>query len=354
MNNKPASSRVEPNSKKRSFKKIAMVLLVLLLVFVAVAAIALSVNRFRQAAYLPVAPPVLNESPGQPTLAQISFTGTAPILPKSFSSYVGGGESPDIEDLTKTFAEKLGLILDPSTKIWRNSSEEIEMYPSKTSGRVMYSFSQQESALSAQTNGAVKLKKTPIPAEKELIVTALDFLNKLDFPLLPDGNSAKIEYLTGGIEPAPTTKENAGMAMVMFGMKLESYPLYVDSHYDEPFVVTVSSEKIVTHAELPNLIPRPIKEGQLQPKPIDVAVAELKANRGVMVRVEISDVITGIFEIRSLRSAVFDKATLEYRYVSKSGRFYPFYHFYGDAQTAKGERGKLEYIVPAYISAGEM
>lgn len=341
---------LQPQNKKiKKLKRLVIALVIVLLSVAIVLIVVLSVHRFRQLRFVPVEAPRIEVLTQQPRLAQVTFTGAAPILPTTFTSFTAGGESLSLDEKTKKIAELLGLSYQSDRDVWENQATNEVVYRSQSNARIRYIREERMSLLAEpRAMGGVQVKK-PLPSDEELRETALSFLEKLDLPVLPDPKSARLEFYAGELDLAKVNKEVAQYARVYFSLSLDQYPLFVDSGFKDPFIVLVSADKEIISADLGSLIPTPVKEGDLQPKSIEVAVEELRQNRGIMIRAEVVDLETGIFEIRRLRSATFDKVVLEYRYVSESGRFYPFYHFSGDAQTAAGERGKLEMIVPAYL-----
>lgn len=333
----------------KRWRRVFLVLTALFLLTVFILLVLQSLERFRRPAFTPVEAPKLEVSTGQPRLTNIQFTGVPPILPAQFESYVSGGEYLSLDDLTKRLAENLGLSYQADGDFWENIQSGETLYATKTTGRIKYSQERRGSLLGNSSVRQEEVVKKVLPPDGELVDTALSFINRLNYAVLPSAQSATLEYLAGELDLREVPRDEAKYVKVSFRLSLDTYPLFIDSGDKNPFIVMVSSEKKVTSADLGLLIPTPIKEGVLQPKPIETAVEELRQNRGIMVRAEVVDLTTGIFEIRRLRSVNFDRVNLEYRYVSESGRFYPFYHFYGDAQTATGERGKLEMIVPAYL-----
>lgn len=347
MMNKQVATQV--TKKRKVWKRLMVLGAIFSSATVVLMTALLAANRFRQARFTPVDAPRIKVSTNQPRLTQVAFTGVAPILPESFSSFTAGGETLSLDEKTKKMAEVLQMTYQSDRDVWEREATNEVLYRSTSDSRIRYVREERGSLLTqpGQNGGGVGEKK--LPSDEEIRETALEFLRRFELPILPDAASARLEFYAGELDLFIVEREKAQFARVFFSLSLDTYPLFVDSGFQDPFVVLVSADKQVVSADLGSSIPTPVKEGVLQPKPIEIAVEELRQNRGIMVRAEVVDLETGIFEIRRLRSVTFDRVVLEYRYVSESGRFYPFYHFYGDAQTATGDRGKLEMIVPAYL-----
>ena len=337
-----AVSKPQP-SKKKLWKKLVAVIGVFSVMGIVVLSITLAVSRFRQQQFIPVPAPLMQNSMPQPRLTSVEFVGVNPRLPSAFVAYKSGETPLPMEAFAESVARALGMTKDPQAEFWSDESGQSSLVINPVFKSVMYLFSPEQSALGGKT-ATVSAKK--LPEDDELNTAAVDFLKNLPLPYPPNRTSASFLYLKGEIEPREVARSEADSVYISYVPMIDEYPLYTNATSTAPYQVGVMANKTITRASISAQIPQPVEIGKVEPLSVEDALQNIRLEKGTVVSASVLE--TGIFQIKDFRSVRFETASIEYRYMSATGLFYPYYRFSGVAETIAGIQGKVEMVVPAY------